>query len=141
MSFDSIVNGLNTVRAKSNSNSFFVREIETRAGNVINFLREALKIIVTLGETLINVLGTAVRTVLYIPRKFVTIDFLEKLNNAVPGCAQARDSIVRTVQLGLGAISTATLGVVVNPNWNYSVHVVIGIVPRQPCPVVIAARV
>lgn len=141
MSFDSIVNGLNTVRAQSQSNSFFVSQVQTRAVNVVNFLKEALNIIVTLGETLVNVLGTAVRTVLWIPRKIVTVGLLERINRAVPGCEEARDSIVRTVQLGLGAISTLTLGVVVNPNWNYSVHVAIGIVPRQPSPVVTAAKV
>lgn len=141
MSFDSIVNGLETVRAKSSSNSFFVREIETRGNNVVNFFSEVWKIIVTLGETLVNVLGTAIRTVLWLPRQIVRINVLDRIYNAVPGCAAARDSIARTIQLGLGAISTATLGVVVNPNWNYDVHVIIGIIPRQPSPAVTAARV
>lgn len=131
MAFDSIAQNLDVIRAKSASNSFFVSQVETRGQNVLNFIVEAWNIIVALGETLKNVLGVAVRTLLWLPRKIVSLSFIENLNGAMPKCPDVANSIVKAGQLFVGLISTALLGVALNPNWNYSVHVRVGIVPSQ----------
>lgn len=131
MSFNSIVNGLDNVRVRSASNSFFVNQVETRVLNGFNLLIEAWNIIVSLGETLRDFVGTLARTALWLPRQIFNWSGLENLNNALPSCTDFRNSAVKTIQLGVGLLSTVALGVVINPNWNYSVHVSIGIVPAQ----------
>lgn len=139
MAFNTIVQGLNDVHASSVSRSFFTSQIETRVLNVVNFLREAWQIIVSLGEILKGVLGVTVKTVIYLPRQVVHFDFLERLNSNLSGCTDVKNAVIATFQLGLGLVSTAALGVVVNPNWNYSVHQIIGILPPRnnggPAPV------
>jgi hypothetical protein len=104
-------------------------QVNTRVESLKVFGQELWQIIVNLGESFKGLIGATLRIPVGIVRWIAPGSVnVNRFYDWLPSCQHMLSSVVKTAQATLGAISSLTLGVIVNPNWNFTVQQKLGIV-------------